>query len=149
MAYTGHCALITGGGSGMGQLAARRFAAAGTQVALLDVNEEGMAKTAEGHDTIHIYKDDITDFEAVKQAVAEVESKQGPIDSVYNCAAIMPFGLLTKQDNAQIHLLMRINFGGLVNITQAALPAMIERGKGNFVSCLFNSIISVRFAYYN
>jgi short-subunit dehydrogenase len=46
----------------------------------------------------------------------------------------MPFGKLVEQDNAIIHKQMAINYGGLVNITQAVLPGMLERGHGDFVS---------------
>jgi len=126
--------LITGGGSGMGREAARRFARRGMAVAIFDVSEEGMAETAQGLDNIHSWSVDITNFEAVKAAVAEVIEALGPIASLYNCAAIMPFGRLVEQDNGIIHKQMAINYGGLVNITQAVLPGMLERGKGDFVS---------------
>lgn len=126
--------LITGGGSGMGREAARRFAARGDTVALLDVNTAGMAETAESFDTVHSWAVDITDFAAVQAAVREVEDKCGPIERLYNCAAIMPFGKLVEQDNAIIHKQMAINYGGLVNITQAVLPGMLQRGGGDFVS---------------
>ena len=126
--------LITGGGSGMGREAARRFAAQGLTVALLDVNSEGMAETADSFSNIHSWTVDITDFDAVCAAVREVESQCGPVYRLYNCAAIMPFGKLVEQDNAIIHKQMAINYGGLVNITQAVLPGMLERGRGDFVS---------------
>ena len=48
MAFTGKVALVTGGGSGMGQTTARILAQAGAKVALFDVNEAGMADTAAG-----------------------------------------------------------------------------------------------------
>ena len=48
MAFKGKVALITGGGSGMGQTAARKLAEQGAQVAIFDVSEEGMAKTVDG-----------------------------------------------------------------------------------------------------
>ncbi len=126
--------LITGGGSGMGREAARRFAGRGASVALFDVNQPGMAETAAGFDTVRGWSVDITDFEAVKAAVAEVEAAFGDITRLYNCAAIMPFGRLLEQDNAIIHKQMAINYGGLVNITQAVLPGMVARGSGDFVS---------------
>jgi NAD(P)-dependent dehydrogenase (short-subunit alcohol dehydrogenase family) len=126
--------LITGGGSGMGREAARRFAAQGATVALFDVNAAGMAETAETFDSIHSWTVDMTDFAAVCAAVKEVEDKCGPIDRLYNCAAIMPFGKLVEQDNAIIHKQMAINYGGLVNITQSVLPGMLQRGRGDFVS---------------
>ena len=93
-----------------------------------------MAETADGSGNIQGWTVDITDFEAVKVAVAEVEVKLGPIERLYNCAAIMPFGKLMEQDNAVIHKQMEINYGGLVNISQAVLPGMLARGSGDFVS---------------
>ncbi len=126
--------LITGGGSGMGREAARRFAAEGATVALFDVNTAGMAETIGTFDTIHSWTVDMTDFAAVCAAVQAVEEKLGPIERLYNCAAIMPFGKLVEQDNAIIHKQMAINYGGLVNITQAVLPGMLQRGRGDFVS---------------
>ena len=134
MSDSGKVVLITGGGSGMGREAARRFAAAGSKVALFDVNSAGMAETAQGFDTVHSWTVDMTDFAAVGNAVREVEARLGPIDRLYNCAAIMPFGKLVEQDNAIIHKQMAINYGGLVNITQAVLPGMLQRGRGDFVS---------------
>ena len=134
MADTGKVVLITGGGSGMGREAARRFASEGAVVALFDVNTAGMVETVGTFDSIHSWTVDITDFDAVSAAVREVEEKLGPVERLYNCAAIMPFGKLVEQDNAIIHKQMAINYGGLVNITQAVLPGMLQRGRGDFVS---------------
>jgi len=134
MAFWGKVALITGGGSGMGQLAAQNLADGGASVAALDINEQGLAETASGHDGIHTWKVDITDATAVAQAVAAVEAELGPIDRVYNAAAIMPLGALLNQEADVIHKIMDINYGGLVNITKAALPAMLKRGRGDFIS---------------
>ncbi|MEZ5572148.1 MAG: SDR family NAD(P)-dependent oxidoreductase [Halioglobus sp.] len=134
MANNSQVVLITGGGSGMGREAARRFAAGGATVVLFDVNAAGMAETAESFDNIHSWTVDMTDFAAVCAAVKEVQDKLGPIERLYNCAAIMPFGKLVEQSNAIIHKQMAINYGGLVNITQAVLPGMLQRGRGDFVS---------------
>lgn len=134
MAYTGKVALVTGGGSGMGQLACRNFAKAGAKVAALDVSEAGLANTAEGFDNISSYRVDVTDYEALENTVKQVEDELGPIDRVYNCAAIMPFGKLLELDVARQHMIMNVNFNGLVNTANATLPGMLERGKGDFVS---------------
>jgi NAD(P)-dependent dehydrogenase (short-subunit alcohol dehydrogenase family) len=134
MAISKNVVLITGGGSGMGREAARRFAAEGATVALFDVNAAGMSETVGSFDSIHSWTVDMTDFAAVCAAVRAVEEKLGPVERLYNCAAIMPFGLLVEQPNAIIHKQMAINYGGLVNITQAVLPGMLQRGRGDFVS---------------
>ncbi len=134
MAFNGKVALITGGGSGMGRLAARNLAAEGKDVAIFDISADGLAETATGHSGIHHWVVDITDAEAVTNAVADVEKTLGPIDRLYNCAAIMPFGKLLEQDAAVMKKMMDINYGGLVHITQAVLPGMVARGRGDFIS---------------
>lgn len=134
MSFSGKVVLITGGGSGMGRQAAQMLAADGAIVALFDVNIAGMDETAKDNSNIHGWSVDITNAQAVIDAVKSVEEKLGPIDRLYNCAAIMPFGKLTEQDNAIIHKQMAINYGGLVNVTQAVLPGMLDRGRGDFIS---------------
>lgn len=134
MAFHGRVVLITGGGSGMGRQAARSLAGSGAVVAIFDVDDAGMAKTAEGQADIHAWHVDVTDLDAVQRAVAEVEQRLGPIDRLYNAAAIMPLGKVLEQDAAVIHRLMAINYGGLVNISQAVLPGMLARGRGDFIS---------------
>jgi len=134
MAFNGKVALITGGGSGMGQLAARNLAAQGASVAIFDVNEAGMAETAEGQPGIKPYVVDMSNTDSVHEAVKAVETDLGPIDRVSNAAAIMPFGKLLDQDPKLQLKLMDINYGGLVNVATAALPGMVERGRGDFIS---------------
>ncbi len=131
MAYQGKSALVTGGGSGMGRLAAQQFAAAGAHVAILDVNEAGMQETAAGSDSIHPYVVDVTDFAAVSRAVDEFEAAHGPLDRVYHCAAIMPFGRLMEQDPGLTNKLMSINYGGLVS--DASGVPVVQGGGHNWV----------------
>lgn len=139
MAFKGKIALITGAGSGMGQLAAQRLAMAGATVAALDINEAGLNKTALGHESIHCFPIDVTDIKGVNEIVNTVESNLGPIDRVISAAAIMPFGKLLDQPTEQIHKLMAINYGGLVNISKSTLPRMLERSSGDFIS--FSSML--------
>jgi NADP-dependent 3-hydroxy acid dehydrogenase YdfG len=127
-------ALITGAGSGMGQLAARNLASAGYQVAALDVNEKGLLETAEGHQNIRTFHTDVTDFAAVAEAVNETETKLGPITRVMNAAAIMPLGKIQDQDPEVFHRVMAINYNGVVNATKAVLPGMLERNEGEIVN---------------
>lgn len=139
---TGLTHLITGAGSGMGQLAAKQALANGDKVAALDLNAQGLALleseagAAENLLTIVI---DITDADAVKKAVEDTEAKFGPIFRVMNAAAIMPLSLLTKESPGLAKKIMDINYGGLVNLVHAALPGMLERRRGQFIS--FSSIV--------
>ncbi len=134
MAFHGKVCLITGAGSGMGRLAARRLAQGGATIAAIDLNEEGLRETAKASDEIHTYPLDVTDERAVVEAVAAIEAKCGPIDRVMNGAAIMPTGLLMDQDSVLIKRIMEINYGGTVNVTMATLPRMLDRGTGDIVN---------------
>jgi NAD(P)-dependent dehydrogenase (short-subunit alcohol dehydrogenase family) len=134
VAFTGELALITGAGSGMGQLAARRLAEDGKTIAALDVDANGLAATAEGQASIHTYQVDVTDAAAVEATVKQVEAERGPIERVYNGAAIMPLGKLLDQELDTIHRIMAINYNGLVNVTRFTLPGMLERGRGDFIN---------------
>lgn len=141
MAFTGQLAVVTGGGSGMGQTWARKLAEGGATVALIDVNAEGMEATASGFDNVHPHLVDITDCDAVKQVFADIESNHGPIDRVINAAAIMPFGRLVDEDPKVTNKVMSVNYGGLANVATAALPAMLARGYGDFIS--FSSMTGI------
>ncbi len=151
MAFEGRVVLITGAGSGMGRLAAHRLAGAGAKIAAIDVNEPGLQETARERDGIHVYPVDVTDERAVADTVRRVESEVGPIDRVYNAAAIMPTGLLLDQDARLVNRIMEINYCGTVNITLATLPGMIERGRGDLIN--FASIAgwlpTLHFGAYN
>lgn len=134
MTFSGKVAFITGGGSGLGQLAARNLAAQGVRVAALDVNESGLLATAAGFDNILTLPVDVTEPGDVERAVKRVEQELGPIDRVYNAAAIFPTGRLLDQDAATIQRIMDINYGGVVNVTKLTLPRMLERGSGDLIN---------------
>ena len=151
MSFAGRVVFVTGGGSGMGRLAARRMAAAGAKVAAIDVDEAGLAETAGGHAGIHTWRLDVTDNQAVLATVKEVEDRLGPIDRVYNAAAIMPTGLLMEQDTETILRIMEIDYSGVVHVAKAVLPGMLERGRGDLIN--FASIAgwgpTLHFGAYN
>jgi NAD(P)-dependent dehydrogenase (short-subunit alcohol dehydrogenase family) len=151
MAFQGNVALITGAGSGMGRLAARRLAAGGARIAALDVNETGLRETRGDDERIRSFVVDVTDARAVAETVQRIESELGPIDRVLNAAAIMPTDRILDQGAELVNRIMEINYGGTVNVTLAALPQMIRRGRGDLVN--FASVAgwmpSLHFGAYN
>jgi NAD(P)-dependent dehydrogenase (short-subunit alcohol dehydrogenase family) len=151
MSFADQVVFVTGGGSGMGRLAAQRMADAGAKVAAVDVNEAGLAETAEGREGIHAWRLDVTDNQAVLATVKEVEDRLGPIDRVYNAAAIMPTGLLMEQDTETIIRIMDVDYNGLVYVAKAILPGMLARGRGDLIN--FASIAgwgpTLHFGAYN
>jgi NADP-dependent 3-hydroxy acid dehydrogenase YdfG len=125
---------ITGAGSGMGQMAARLFAEQGYSVAALDVNEKGLLETAENHQNIRTFNTDVTNYDAVASVVDETEAKLGPIKRVYNAAAIMPLGKVVDQDVEIFHRVMDINYKGVVNVSKAVMPRLLERNEGELIN---------------
>jgi short-subunit dehydrogenase len=77
---------------------------------------------------------DVTDAGAVAQLVKDAAAEHGPIARVYNAAAIQPTSLLLEQDLAEIHRVMAINYGGLVNVSVAALRRLLEQGHGSLIN---------------
>ncbi len=133
MTFGGRVALVTGAGSGMGQLSAWRLAAEGVAVAALDVDEEGLERTATHAPTVTPVVCDVTDPDAVTQAVAHVTGELGPIDRLTHAAAICPSGPLDTQALEEIRRVMEVNYFGTVHVTRAVLDGMLERGSGDVV----------------
>jgi len=123
-------ALVTGAASGLGRLTCERLAAAGAKVAALDVNADSLAHTVNGRASVRSFLCDVTDEARVRQVTAEVESELGPIDRVVHAAAIMPGAALLEQGAEATKRIMRVNYEGTVNVVQASLPRMLERGRG-------------------
>ncbi|TDH48361.1 SDR family oxidoreductase [Mycobacterium eburneum] len=151
MTFRGRVALVTGGGSGMGQLAALRLAGYGADVAIADVNETGMKETVRrGGDRITAYPCDVTDPEVVEDVVGRIEAGHGPIDRLVHAAGIMPAGNILDTPTEKLLAPTRINYFGTVHVTKAVLPAMVSRNRGDVV--LFGSItgyaMSTNFAAY-
>lgn len=124
---------ITGAGSGMGQLAARRALAQGWKVAALDVDSAGLDRLGAEAGLLKLVVD-VRDAAAVREAAQRAERELGPVQRVMNAAAIMPLGLALEQDPAIAQRVMAINYLGLVHVAHATLPAMLARGHGEFVS---------------
>ncbi|AEV33458.1 short-chain dehydrogenase of unknown substrate specificity [Owenweeksia hongkongensis DSM 17368] len=125
--------LISGGASGMGQLHATQMAQQGARVAILDVNKEGLEETAARSKNIHTYYCDVTNIDLVREVIRKVIADLGPIDRLFNCAAIMPAGLLKDLSAEHINRLMLINYTGMVNICQTVVPAMLKRNSGDVI----------------
>ena len=137
----GKVALVTGGASGMGQIAARRLAKQGARVAIFDVNEQGLQDTAAESDNIIAFHCDISSREDVEAKVAAVASSIGPIDLLVHAAALMPGHQLIDHSHEGMEQLFRINYFGTTYMVRAVLPAMMERGSGRIIA--FGSIAGV------
>jgi len=112
----GKRAIVTGGAAGIGAAIVERFRAEGTEVVVLDLNGEP--------------KVDITDYAAVKQAVAAA----GPVDILVNNAGWDMFIPFLRTDPAFWQKIIAINLVGPMNLLHCVLPGMVERGGGKVVN---------------
>jgi short-subunit dehydrogenase len=124
--------VVTGGGNGIGREVVLGLLARGARVAAVDLNEAGLAETAvlagaeSGKLTTHTLS--VTDREAVLALPSEVSKAHGQIDGVLNVAGIIqPFVKLTELDFDAIERVFNVNFWGVVNMTKAFLPNLMER----------------------
>lgn len=127
-------ALVTGAASGMGQLAARRLAAAGASVAALDIDEKGLEETVARAPTMQAWGCDVTDDAAVDRTVREVEDAFGPVDRLVHAAGICLPGLLADQPVDEIERTMAVNYLGTVRVVHAVLGGMLARRRGDVVT---------------
>jgi NAD(P)-dependent dehydrogenase (short-subunit alcohol dehydrogenase family) len=133
LAFHGKVALIVGGASGMGKVAALRLAAQSAKVAVADINEQSLEAIAREDKNITPYRLDVTQPTQVEEMVGRVVSELGPIDRFVHTAAIMPGMPIMDMPAETINRVMTINYFGMVNVTKAVLPAMLKRGSGDVI----------------
>ena len=124
--------VITGAAGGIGAALARRFAADGARLALLDLEADRLDPltrelVAGGADAISIVCD-VTSLEACRSAIEATIAQFGGVDVVVANAGITHLGRFADTDVAVIERVMDVNFFGSVNITKAALASLIDRG---------------------
>jgi len=112
----GKTVIVTGGAAGIGAATVARFRAEGSNVVIFDLKAEKRV--------------DITNYEAVKKAVAEV----GPVDVLVNNAGWDMFKPFLKTDPAFWQKILSINLIGAMNMLHCVLPGMVERGGGKVVT---------------
>ena len=125
-------AIVTGGGSGLGEATAREIVARGGRVAILDLgrsNGEQIAKDL-GADAIFT-EADVSDEAAVSAAVAEAASEFGGIRALVNCAGIGTAGRTVGKDGTPFDLglfrkTIEINLIGTFNVLSRAASKMVE-----------------------
>ncbi|MCG6884873.1 MAG: SDR family NAD(P)-dependent oxidoreductase [Silicimonas sp.] len=123
------CAII-GYGPGLGAAYAAAFAGAGYKLALL--SRSGSAPG--GEVSAKAYACDASDPDAVKAALAGVESDLGAIDVLIYNADIAAFGALEDIDETTFEMSWRVAVLGLFTAVKAVSESMIERGGSIIVS---------------
>ena len=131
--FTGKTIIVTGAGSGIGRATASRIAREGGRVIAVDIAEAKINELAEelGEAIVPVAAD-LTDLAAVDRIVA---AAGGQIDGLANVAGINDdFSPLHEGSDAMWQKIFAVNVDGLVRLTRAVLPAMLEAHRGTIVN---------------
>ena len=140
MRLEGRIAIVTGGSSGFGRATAERFAREGARIVVADLDEEGGKETcrriaAAGSDA-ELVVGDVSMLAVAKQAVERAVARFGGLDVLVNNAGIAQQDLRDSWNTAEEawDRVIRVNLRSVYACSKAAIPAMIERGRGSVVN---------------
>jgi 3-hydroxy acid dehydrogenase/malonic semialdehyde reductase len=132
----GRIAFVTGGGSGIGEACARLFVKSGARVVIAGRRHERLdAIAGELGEACHAQVLDVRDADAVKRVFLELPEVFRAVDVLVNAAG-GAHGLTSAQDAklSDWDEMIATNVTGLVHMTRAALPGMVERRRGHIVN---------------
>ena len=130
----GRVALVTGGTRGIGAAISRMMKLRGYSVAANYAGNDVAAKTFKEETGIPVYKFDVSDFDAVKGAIAQIEKELGPIDIVVNNAGITRDSTMRRLDRTMWQAVIDTNLGSCFNVSKAVWDGMNTRGFGRIVN---------------
>ena len=133
MRFDGKVLFATGGGSGLAEATARRFAAEGGRVAVADL-DGGRAESVAGELGGLGVACDVGDERSVQAAVERAHGELGRIDCVFNAAGHADFGPIEDWTLERFNRMIGVHLGGTFLVTKHVVPLMRASGGGAFVN---------------
>jgi 3-oxoacyl-[acyl-carrier protein] reductase len=134
----GKKALITGGSRGIGRATALALAKQGAELGLIARSEESFdsirKELTELGATFVTTTADVSQETEVQQAVRKIEDELGGIDILINNAGVGARGSFMELSTDEWKKVLDTNVMGIVYVTKAALPGMIEKNKGDIIN---------------
>lgn len=135
--------IITGGGHGLGKAYAKRFAEAGAQVVIADIDqsagESAVAEVAEAGGAAWARTTDVTRYESIEGLMKETVDRFGHIDVLLNNAAIyvtqkLWMGLVEDCPLDEWDRVLEVNLKGVFMCCRAVIPIMKEQKSGKIIN---------------
>jgi len=138
MSLQGRNAVVTGGASGIGRSIVLRLAAAGADVAILDVNVAGAEQVARevtgaGRRAFAI-RTDVASAASVQAAAERVHAEVGRPQILVNDAGIGEVALFPDMSEEQWDRMIAVHLKGTYHCTRAFLPDLLAAGWGRIVN---------------
>ena len=137
----GQTVLITGSGSGIGQLMAVKFAQLGCRVVLWDVNEAGMRETVKmikekklDVNMVHSYRVNLASREEIYSTAQKVQSEVGVVDVLVNNAGVVSGAYFLDTLDEKNQLTFDVNVLAHFATIKCFLPEMIKQKRGHIVT---------------
>lgn len=134
----GRTALVTGAGSGIGRAIAETFADAGAFVYVADLDrssgDESVQRIEADGGGAAFVQLDVRDVARCAAVAAQVHAERGTLDILVNNAGVGHVGTALSTTLEDLDRLQAVNVRGLLAVTQAFLPRMVERKRGNIVN---------------
>lgn len=136
MRLEGRTAVVTGAASGIGRAVAVSLARRGCHLALADLDEAGMAETAELTRGVRVsrHRVDVADRIEVAEFPSIVVAEHGGVDVLVNNAGVAVGGTFEQVSDEDFEWLFEINFWGVVRMTRAFLPLLRASGDARVVN---------------
>jgi NAD(P)-dependent dehydrogenase (short-subunit alcohol dehydrogenase family) len=123
-------AIVVGAGGELGRAAAEALAGTGYTVVGVDRNEQGLKELPDG---IRRAAGDATDPVAAKSLIDRIATEIGPPEVLVNTIGTFRLGEAVTATPEDLKVLMDVNLGTALWLSQAVEPYMRERGKGSIV----------------
>jgi short-subunit dehydrogenase len=138
MSHENRVTVVTGAASGLGRALAIELAGKGAVLELSDVDATGLEQTAarcrDLGTAVTTHLVDVSDHDAVSTFARDVVAEHGAVRMVINNAGIALAAQATEQHLVDIHRVLDVNLRGVINGTQAFLPALEASGDGRLVN---------------